>query len=224
MARTGVRRLVFSSSAAVYGAPSADVITETQPLSPVNPYGHTKLMIERMLAESARAEGLAAFSLRYFNACGAHGNLGEDHEPETHLIPRLCARLLGRLAEFAIHGEDYPTPDGTPIRDYVHVLDLATAHAAAVTRLDSAGFEPINLGTGEGASVREVLSVAEDVAGEPVHAMVGPRRAGDPPRLVASCERAADRLGWKAEASGLRRIVEDAYRWHRDHPAGYGSR
>lgn len=221
MAAARVRKLVFSSSAAVYGDPGVDVITEDAPTAPVNPYGYTKLMVERMLAESARADGLAALSLRYFNACGAHAGLGEDHDPETHLIPRLCARLLGRLKEFRIHGTDYPTPDGTPIRDYVHVLDLAAAHAAAVEKLDTSGFEAINLGTGRGASVQEVLRVAESVAGVPVRPEVGPRRAGDPPRLVASCERAARRLGWRAATSDLRRILEDAYRWHHDHPSGY---
>jgi len=257
MDRVGVKCLVFSSTAAVYGEPAVEVITEDTPLRPVNPYGHSKVMIERVLAEEARANGLAAIALRYFNACGADGPRGEDHEPETHLIPRLCQMLLGELQDFRVHGDDHPTPDGTPVRDYVHVRDLAVAHALALEALggvgavgdaargaagDAArgaaggaagpeggelggaflpGFEAINLGTGHGASVREVLAAAGAVTGREIPVRVGPRREGDPPRLVASNVRAQERLGWRPECSGLERIVSDAFAWHREHPQGY---
>ena len=245
MDRVGVKRLVFSSTAAVYGEPDVPVITEDTPLRPVNPYGHSKVMIERVLAEEARANGLAAIALRYFNACGADGPRGEDHEPETHLIPRLCQMLLGELQDFRVHGDDHPTPDGTPVRDYVHVRDLAAAHALALEALGGAGaaggaargaagpggvavggaitpgFEAINLGTGHGASVREVLAAAGAVTGREIPVRVGPRREGDPPRLVASNARARERLGWQPECSGLERILSDAFAWHREHPQGY---
>lgn len=219
--RAGVRKLVFSSSAAVYGEPDVDVIDEHTPLVPVNPYGHTKVMIERILAEEARANGLAAISLRYFNACGADGPRGEDHHPETHLIPRLCRTLLGRLDDFQVFGEDHPTPDGTPIRDYVHVRDLARAHARALDALQTPGCEAINLGTGHGASVREVIAAAERVTGRAVPLVVGPRRAGDPPRLVASNRLAHERLGWQPQESSMERILSDAWQWHQAHPHGY---
>ncbi len=230
MDRVGVKRLVFSSTAAVYGEPDVPVITEDTPLRPVNPYGHSKVMIERVLAEEARANGLAAIALRYFNACGADGPRGEDHEPETHLIPRLCQMLLGELQDFRVHGDDHPTPDGTPVRDYVHVRDLAAAHALALEALGGAGaaggtgtpgFEAINLGTGHGASVREVLAAAGAVTGREIPVRVGPRREGDPPRLVASNARARERLGWQPECSGIERILSDAFAWHREHPQGY---
>jgi UDP-glucose 4-epimerase len=220
MERAGVRRLVFSSSAAVYGEPDVDVIDEESAIAPVNPYGHSKAMVERILAEQARAAGLAAVSLRYFNAAGADGPRGEDHTPETHLIPRLCCAMLGRLDGFVIHGDDYATPDATAIRDYVHVLDLASAHALALGPLDRPGYERINLGTGHGCSVREVIAAAAEVLGRSFTPRVGPRRAGDPPRLVASCERARARLGW-APQHDLLRILQDAYRWHCEHPSGF---
>ena len=225
MEEAGVRRLVFSSTAAVYGEPAVEVIDEDTPLAPVNPYGHSKVMIERVLAEEARAAGLAAISLRYFNACGADGPRGEDHHPETHLIPRLCRMLLGRLDdEFRIFGDDHPTPDGTPIRDYVHVRDLARAHALALEQLEAPGCEAINLGTGNGASVKEVLAAAEEVTGERVPLTVGPRREGDPPRLVAGNAKARRRLGWQPAESDLPTILGDAFAWHRAHPEGYGDR
>lgn len=221
MHAAGVGRLVFSSSAAVYGSPATEVIDEDTPLAPVNPYGHTKVMIETVLGEEARATGLSAISLRYFNACGADGPRGEDHRPETHLVPRLCEHLLGRLPDFSVYGGDHPTPDGTAVRDYVHVLDLARAHALALEALDEPRMEAINLGTGQGASVLEVLEAAGRVAGKKLQAPTGARRAGDPPRLVASRERARQRLGWEPEASDLDRILADAHRWHREHPEGY---
>lgn len=224
MAQRGVRRLVLSSSAAVYGEPAVEIIDEQQPAAPVNPYGHTKAMIERILAEQARAQGLSSVSLRYFNACGADGPRGEDHAPETHLVPRLCAHLLGRLAEFRVYGDDHPTPDGTAIRDYVHVRDLARAHALALDTLEAPGLEVLNLGTGRGASVREVLLAAQSVSGVELAVAAGPRREGDPARLVASRQRAEQRLGWHPTESELPRILSDALRWHREHPDGYADR
>jgi UDP-glucose 4-epimerase len=221
MAQAGVARLVFSSSAAVYGEPDVELIEEDCACEPVNPYGMSKLMIERILAEEARARDLSAIALRYFNACGADGERGEDHEPETHLIPRLCGALLGTRDDFKIFGDDYDTPDGTAVRDYVHVLDLASAHALALGALAEPGFEAINLGTGEGASVREVVAAACRVSDIDLRPEIGGRRAGDPPRLVASKERAAQRLGWIPEHSSLERILADAWAWHRAHPSGY---
>ena len=221
MAEAGVRRIVFSSTAAVYGEPPVTLITEDTPLAPVNPYGHSKVMIERVLTEEARANGLSAIALRYFNACGADGPRGEDHHPETHLIPRLCQMLMGELSDFRIFGDDHPTPDGTPIRDYVHVLDLASAHALALEELGGPGMDSINLGTGNGASVKEVLAAAEKVTGREIPLVVGPRRAGDPPRLVASNAKARERLGWEPTASSMERILGDAWRWHQERPQGY---
>ncbi len=215
MDRAEVKRLVFSSSAAVYGDPQVEVIEEDIPCRPVNPYGMTKWMIENILAEEARAGGLSAMALRYFNACGADGQWGEDHHPETHLIPRLCEALLGRRDDFVIYGEDYPTPDGTAIRDYVHVLDLAQAHVRALEKLEEPGLTVLNLGTGEGASVREVVEAARSVSGLPFAPPVGPRRPGDPARLVASNRRAHALLGWTPRHSSLERILHDALRWHR---------
>ncbi len=219
MEARGVRRLVFSSSAAVYGAPDVPLIDEDQPLAPVNPYGHSKAMVETLLREEARARGLSVLALRYFNAAGADGPHGEDHRPETHLVPRLCAHLLGRLPDFAVHGSDFPTADGTAIRDYVHVADLARAHALALEALEP-GMEVLNLGTGIGASVREVLTTAARIAGREVAVPTGPRRAGDPPRLVASYRRAQTRLGW-APTRDLAQILCDALAWHEAHPEGY---
>ncbi|HKI84505.1 MAG TPA: UDP-glucose 4-epimerase GalE [Candidatus Krumholzibacteria bacterium] len=221
MERAKVRRLVFSSSAAVYGEPELELIDEDTPLRPVNPYGMSKLMVEEILAEEARANGLSAMALRYFNACGSDGVHGEDHDPETHLIPRLCAALLERGREFVIHGRDFPTADGTAVRDYVHVVDLARAHVSALAALQAPGFEALNLGTGAGASVLEVVRAAQELAGSSLELPFGPRRAGDPARLVAGNERARRRLAWRPERSGLKTILQDAYRWHQEHPQGY---
>ncbi len=221
MASAKVHRLVFSSSAAVYGDPQVEVIDEDAPCRPVNPYGMSKVMIETILAEQGRAHGLAAMALRYFNACGADGQRGEDHRPETHLIPRLCEAMLGRRDDFVIYGDDYPTPDGTAIRDYVHVLDLARAHASALGHLDRPGLEVVNLGTGQGASVREVVDTARRILGVDFQPAVAERRPGDPPRLVASNQRARELLGWIPRDSSLERILQDALRWHRAHPDGY---
>jgi UDP-glucose 4-epimerase len=196
-------------------------ITEDAPLAPVNPYGQTKLAMERALADAARASGFAAVALRYFNAAGAWRHLGEDHDPETHLIPRLLASLLREGEQFAVFGDDYPTPDGTCIRDYIHVRDLAEAHLAAVEWADEPGFTPINLGTGEGHSVREIIAAASRVTGLTIEPPVHPRREGDPARLVAANDRAREVLGWRPRRSDVDSLLADAWAWHRDHPEGY---
>jgi UDP-glucose 4-epimerase len=223
MHRAGVGRLVFSSSAAVYGEPTVEVIAEDTATEPVNPYGHSKLMIERLVGEQARATGLGAICLRYFNASGASGGLGEHHDPETHLIPRLCRHLLGRLDGFAVYGTDHPTPDGTAVRDYIHVLDIARAHVSALHATTKGSAIPINLGTGQGASVREILSVAGSVTGHRIEPEESPRRAGDPARLVASNERAGERLDWSPEHSALEEILRSAWEWHSANPEGYAA-
>jgi len=223
MHRAGVERVVFSSTAAVYGEPGVDLIAEDTPTIPVNPYGQSKLMIEKLIGEQCRATGIGAICLRYFNACGASGHLGEDHDPETHLIPRLCQHLLGALDEFAVFGSDHPTPDGTAVRDYIHVLDLARAHALALDAIEPGKAEAINLGTGQGASVREILSVAGEVSQRPVRAREADRREGDPARLVASNARARERLGWSPEHSAPEEILRSAWAWHVSNPHGYGA-
>ena len=220
-AAAGVSRFVFSSSAAVYGEPAEVPIPETAPLAPVNPYGRTKAAMEALLADVAAARGLSAVALRYFNAAGAWEGLGEDHDPETHLIPRLLRSLLEEGETFAVFGDDYPTPDGTCIRDYIHVRDLADAHVAAITAALPSGLTALNLGTGRGYSVREVVAAAARVTGRTIDPPVQPRRPGDPARLVARCDRAATALGWRPRYSDLETIVADAWRWHRRHPRGY---
>jgi UDP-glucose 4-epimerase len=222
LARKGVRNCVFSSSAAIYGQPSVDIIDERQPTAPINPYGESKLRAEALLARACERQGLAALSLRYFNACGAVGSRGEDHRPESHLIPRICAHLQGRLPDFAVFGDDFPTPDGTAIRDYVHVGDLARAHALALDRLEAGAFHCVNLGTGIGSSVGEIVTAATQVAGRELQIQHAARREGDPARLVASRAMAERFLGWQPKQSTPRRILEDAWRWHREHPEGYG--
>lgn len=220
-ARAGIGRFVFSSTAAVYGEPDEMPITEHAPTRPVNPYGHTKLAIEWALADTAAAAGFPAVALRYFNACGASPELGEDHEPETHLIPRLLRSLLDPEIDFAVFGDDYPTPDGTCIRDYVHVADLAEAHALALEADLRPGLSVYNLGTETGASVREILAAAAAVTGREIAPRIEPRRPGDPARLVAGNARARRELGWRPRGDGLPSILADAWRWHRDHPRGY---
>jgi len=229
MEAAGVRDLVFSSTCATYGVPTRVPIDEDQPQEPINPYGASKLAFERALAAVCRTGRLRAVALRYFNAAGCHadGTLGEDHRPEEHVIPRAIDAALGRGEPLQIYGEDYDTPDGTCIRDYIHVQDLARAHLLAldvVTRAGSAeAWQAINLGTGEGRSVREVIQAVERAVRKPVPARVGPRRVGDPPRLVAAVERARRVLGFETRHSDLDNIVESAVRWRRDHPQGYGS-
>ena len=219
-----VRRFVFSSSCAVYGHPATIPITEDTPLAPVNPYGETKRDFERLLAQFGPQHGLAVVSLRYFNAAGATVQRGEDHNPETHLIPNVLATALGKREALDVFGTDYPTPDGTAVRDYVHVADIAAAHVRALdVVLDGGVPAPIavNLGTGAGRSVREVVDAARRVTGRAITTIERPRRPGDPPALVAGVGRAADVLYWRARQSSLEEILESAWRWHQGHPQGY---
>jgi UDP-glucose-4-epimerase GalE len=214
-----VRRLVFSSTAAVYGVPDRVPIYEDDRLAPTNPYGETKLAGERLLADAADAGDLSFVALRYFNACGADGERGEDHEPESHLVP-LALRAAATGAELRVFGDDYPTADGTCVRDYVHVADLADAHVLALEGM------PVirgifNLGTGAGDSVLKVLGTVEDVTGRPVRRLAAPRRAGDPPALVASSGRVRASMGWRPRHT-LADAVGDAWAWMRSHTAGYG--
>jgi UDP-glucose 4-epimerase len=225
MARAAVPLIVFSSSCATYGMPVSTPMGEDHPQNPINPYGATKLAFERALADYAGAGGLRAVALRYFNAAGCHpdGTLGEDHRPEEHIIPRALRAALGGADRLQIHGDDYDTPDGTCVRDYIHVQDLARAHVAAL-RPGPAPFRAYNLGTGRGHSVREVVDSVARVSGRQVPADVGPRRRGDPPVLVAAAERARSELGFAPRWQDLDGIVETAARWMRDHPGGYGAR
>ena len=220
--RAGIRRFVFSSSCAVYGHPTAIPITEDAPQKPVNPYGETKRDFERLLADVGPRNGMGVVSLRYFNASGATARLGEDHDPETHLIPNVLAAALGKRAALEIYGTDYPTPDGTAVRDYVHVTDIADAHLRALdAKLDGGSAVAVNLGTGTGRSVREIVEAARRVTGRDVPTVERPRRPGDPPELVAAVGRAATLLGWRPSHSSLDEILSSAWRWHQTHPQGY---
>ena len=229
MRRHDVRSIVFSSSAAVYGESQDVPIQEEHPCRPTNPYGETKLAIERLLSWYQRAYGIGYAALRYFNAAGAHasGEIGEDHgSRETHLVPRLIQSVHRGGPPTPIFGEDYPTSDGTCVRDYVHVSDLADAHVLAVTALAKGRFDAgsFNLGNGEGFSVREVVATVAKVAGVQPPIERAPRRPGDPAILVASSERAKRRFGWSPKRSSLESIVRSAWAWHSSHPHGYGDR
>lgn len=221
----GVKRFVLSSTAAVYGEPVRTPIEEDDPKQPTNPYGETKLAIERMLHWCHAAYGLSSISLRYFNAAGAHPGLpiGEDHRPETHLIPIVLQAALGQRPCVQVFGRDYPTPDGTCIRDYIHVMDLASAHRLAVARLRTqhVGAEAYNLGNGQGFSVQQVIITAREVTGRDIPVQDAPRRPGDPAVLVASSRRAREVLGWQPQFPDLRDIIASAWRWHSTHPNGY---
>jgi UDP-glucose 4-epimerase len=224
MQRNDVKQLVFSSTAAVYGEPVHIPIGEDDPKLPTNAYGLSKLMVEEMLDWFHRAYGLRSVSLRYFNAAGddPSGEIGEDHDPETHLIPLILQVPLGKREKIFVFGDDYDTPDGTCIRDYIHVTDLASAHVAALRALESGlAREAFNVGNGAGFSVSEVIETARRVTAHPIPAEVRPRRAGDPARLVASSEKARRVLGWQPRMPELRAILETAWRWHRAHPEGY---
>jgi UDP-arabinose 4-epimerase len=223
MRGAGCHSVVFSSTCAVYGSPEKLPISEDAPPSPVNPYGRTKLICEQMLGDYAAAYGIDHIALRYFNASGAdpEGNLGEDREYEPHLIPRAMMHLLGHLPDFRIFGSDYPTPDGTAIRDYIHVTDLARAHVLAVQRLldNTAAARIINLGTGHGHSVADALAKIAEVSGRRLAAPKGSRRPGDPPSLVADVTRAKNDLGFATRYSSLDNIIASAWRWHvKTHP------
>lgn len=222
---TGVQRIVFSSTAAVYGVPTETPIPEDATLQPINPYGESKRTFEGALAWYGRAYGLRSVSLRYFNVAGATDALGEDHDPETHLIPNVLAAAEGRM-ELTLFGADYPTPDGTCIRDYIHVADLADAHLRAIEATapgDPRTDEPVvlNLGNSDGFSVRQVIEAAEAVVGRAIPYAQGPRRAGDPPVLVARSTRAAEVLGWRPTQPTLEAMVGSAWSWRRAHPDGY---
>jgi len=219
-----IDKIVFSSTAAAYGEPERVPIQEDDRTCPTNPYGETKLAMEKMFKWVTEAYGARFVSLRYFNACGAHtdGTLGEDHDPETHLIPIILRTALGKRASVSIFGDDYPTPDGTCLRDYIHVTDLAQAHIQAITYLMNGGKSDIfNLGNGTGFSVKQVVETARKVTGRVMPAKIEARRAGDPAILIASSDKARSILGWKPEHDTLEEIIDTAWKWHRAHPNGY---
>jgi UDP-glucose 4-epimerase len=220
-----VNTFIFSSTCATYGDPQQELMNEDHPQWPINPYGWTKFMVERILADYERAYGMRSACLRYFNAAGAHpdGTIGEHHDPETHIIPLVIAAALGQRPDIKVFGGDYATPDGTCIRDYIHVLDLSEAHVQALERLRS-GAESfsLNLGNGTGYSVLEVIRMVEEVTGRSVPMEIVARRAGDPARLVGDASRARELLGWRQKFGDLRTIIETAWRWHESHPNGYG--
>ena len=217
MRRHGVDRIVFSSTAAVFGEPVAATIDEDHPKTPINPYGASKLMVERVLADAAQAYGLRSVTLRYFNAAGASadGDIGEAHTPETHLIPNVLRAALGDGSRLKVFGDDWPTPDGTCVRDYIHVDDLAQAHWLALDHMAAhGGAHAFNLGNGRGFSVREVIAAAEAASGRTVAFDIAPRRAGDPAVLVAASDRAREVLGWSPRHADLAEIIDSAWRWH----------
>jgi UDP-glucose-4-epimerase GalE len=226
MVGAGISRFVFSSTAATFGEPERLPIDERHPQRPINPYGESKLAIERALRYVDAALGLKSVALRYFNAAGADpaGLIGEDHDPELHLIP-LTIRAVQGGAPLTVFGDDYPTPDGTCVRDFIHVTDLAEAHVLALRALEGgAASSAYNLGNGDGVSVKALIESVERVGGRRVPHVIGPRRAGDPARLVASSQRARNQLGWRPRLDRLDQIVETAWRWHERHPNGYGDR
>ena len=225
MRRHDVRRFIFSSTAATFGNPVQELMDESHPQSPINPYGNTKLMVEKMLADFDTAYGLRSVALRYFNAAGAveTGEIGEDHDPETHLIPLVLKTALGQRASIKMFGDDYSTPDGTCVRDYIHIVDLADAHIRGLEYLEKGGeTTAFNLGNGAGYSVKEVIDTARVVTGRDIPAEAAPRRAGDPAQLVADASRAREILGWEQRYGDLKTIIETAWKWHSNHPNGYG--
>ena len=223
--KNGIERFVFSSTAATFGVPEKMPITEETPQLPINPYGASKLAVERALSDYAAAYRWGYAALRYFNASGATADaaIGEDHDPETHLIPLAIFAGTGKRPHIEVFGTDYPTPDGTCVRDYIHVDDLAEAHLLALEKLGPGAQLRYNLGIGRGYSVREVIRTVEEVIGKKVPVKEGPRRPGDPPVLVASSDKIQRELGWRPRYADLRSIVESAWNWHRTHPRGYRS-
>ncbi|MGE6230201.1 UDP-glucose 4-epimerase GalE [Paenibacillus chitinolyticus] len=227
MKKFDVKRIVFSSTAATYGEPEKTPILESDRTEPTNAYGETKLSMEKMIKWFDRAHGIKSVSLRYFNAAGAHesGRIGEDHQPETHLVPLILQVALGQRSHISVFGEDYATPDGTCIRDYIHVSDLADAHVLAVEKLRQGGESGVyNLGSGNGFSVKEVIDIAREVTGHPIPAVLEARRSGDPAVLIASSDRARQDLGWKPKRDNLQAIIASAWAWHQAHPEGYADK
>lgn len=224
MIDAGVKYIVFSSTAATYGEPESVPITEEMPTVPTNTYGETKLAMENMMKWCEQAHSIRFVSLRYFNVAGARstGEIGEDHNPETHLIPVVLETALGKREKITIFGDDYPTKDGTCIRDYIHVEDLIDAHILALNYLKNGGPSDIfNLGSSQGFSVKEIVEMAREVTGKEIRAEIGPRRAGDPSILIASSEKAKKILGWKPSRTNIEQIIKDAWNWHSTHPNGY---
>ena len=218
----GVKKFVFSSTCATYGEPQYIPIDEKHPQFPSSPYGWSKFMVERALADYDTAYDLKFVALRYFNACGASGDCGEDHTPETHLIPLILFAAQGKRDSIAIFGDDYPTPDGTAIRDYIHISDLSQAHLLALEHLRKNGVsEFINLGNGGGYSVKEVVETARKITGKNIEAKIVPRRAGDPSKLIADATKAREVLGWNPQFPEIEKIIESAWKWHEAHPNGY---
>jgi UDP-glucose-4-epimerase GalE len=222
--RNGISKFVFSSTCATYGVPTAVPITEAEKQLPINPYGNTKLAVERALADYVAAYPFGFCALRYFNAAGAapDGSIGEDHDPETHLIPLAIQAAMGKRKQLEIFGTDYPTSDGTCVRDYIHVDDLAQAHILALEKITPGAALAYNVGIGRGYSVREVIRTVEEVSGKKVPVKEGPRRPGDPAELVANADKIRRELGWSPKYTDLKSIVETAWNWHRNHPNGYG--
>jgi UDP-glucose 4-epimerase len=219
-----IKRLVFSSTCAVYGEPAEVPMPETLPTDPVNAYGASKLAVDRMITDECRAHGLGAVSLRYFNVAGASGHLGEDHEPETHLIPLVLQAAAGKREHVSVFGTDYDTPDGTAVRDYIHIEDLGAAHILGLERATNPGEHKIyNLGNGTGFSVREVVEAARAVTGQEIPVQEEGRRPGDPAALVASSQRIRDELGWIPRKPEIETMISDAWEWYRAHPAGYAA-
>jgi UDP-glucose 4-epimerase len=221
MLKYGVKKIIFSSSAAVYGKPLVKLIREDQPKNPINAYGETKLVFERIMSWYKKAYGLKHISLRYFNAAGASEEHGEDHRPESHLIPNILNAARNKKGSVNIFGMDYPTRDGTCIRDYVHVVDIARAHVLALEKIDMLKNQAYNLGNGEGYSVMEVVKATKQVTGVDIATKISPRRAGDPAVLVASSQLACEELGWKPEYPDIKSILETAWKWLKAHPQGY---
>jgi UDP-glucose 4-epimerase len=223
MEATRVEQLVFSSTAAVYGTPKKVPVTEDSPKEPINPYGQTKLAVEIMCHYQSQTGRLRYASLRYFNACGAgtNGTLGEDHRPESHLVPLTIKAALGQISEIKIYGTDYPTPDGTCIRDYIHIDDLCMAHLLALRRLDQTPEQVYNLGNGRGYSVKEVIETIRKVSGRDFKVVNAPRRAGDSPVLTCDATKVKTELGWKPKMPELEKMVATAWAWHCEHPDGY---